>query len=134
VVSVVLAFSYFAPALGVDVAPVQSHNDGNNCGRFGYGYHGGKHNFVCPSHEPKPAIEAAQAVRSQALPATSGGNANTSRPAAAPATKPVLPATNTVVPATKTLVPATKAVIDVPVSDGVGQWRGFTELLLRQLS
>jgi len=118
IVGIVLGFSYFAPALGVDVSPVNNAST-TNCGRFGYGYHGGKHNFPCPSHEPKPAIQAAPVV-SQALPATRSGTLTTSQPAT--------------VPATRSVVPATRSVIDAPVPVGVSQWKDFTELLLRQLS
>ena len=119
IVGIVLGFSYFAPALGLDASPVNQAST-TNCGRFGYGYHGGKHNFLCPSPEPKPAIQAAPVVRSQALPANRSGTLTTSQPATAPSTRTVLPATG--------------SVIDAPVSVGVSQWRGFTELLLRQLS
>ncbi len=57
IVALVLAFSYFAPALGL-VAPTVSTGVGVNCGRFGYGYHGGKHLFICPnSPQPAPAIQ-----------------------------------------------------------------------------
>jgi hypothetical protein len=112
VVSVVLAFSYFAPVLGLDAPPVKSASP-TNCGRFGYGYHGGKHQFICPSHEPQPAYQpqpafqaAAPAARSQAFPATS-------QPAAAP---------------------VTRAVVSTPVSAGVTYWRAFIELVRRQLS
>ncbi len=57
IVALVLAFSYFAPALGL-VAPRVSTGVGVNCGRFGYGYHGGKHLFICPnSPQPAPAIQ-----------------------------------------------------------------------------
>jgi hypothetical protein len=121
IVGIVLGFSYFAPALGVDVAPVNSHNQDMNCGRFGYGYHGGKHNFVCPTHPPAansdatPVNTQASAVKSQA-PATLNGSSTTNQPPA-----PVA-------------APATKSVVGVPVSVGVSQWRGFTELVLRQLS
>jgi len=124
VVGLVLAFSYFAPALGVDVAPVKSH-DNPNCGRFGYGYHGGKHNFVCPTQPPPALPDVAQAA-----PATN---------AQAPAVKSQVPAgpsggrTTNPQPGPVT-VPATKTVIAVPVSIGVNQWRSFTELVLRQLS
>jgi hypothetical protein len=123
VVSLVLVFSYFAPALGMTVAPVKSH-DNPNCGRFGYGYHGGKHNFVCPTQPPPALPDVAQfgsatatlapAVKSQA-PAPSGGSAK-------------------IQPTGPLSVPVTKSVIAVPVSIGVNQWRGFTELVLRQLS
>ncbi len=57
IVALVLAFSYFAPALGLVGPPVQS-GFGVNCGRFGYGYHGGKHLFGCPNRPfPSPAIQ-----------------------------------------------------------------------------
>jgi hypothetical protein len=123
VVSLVLVFSYFAPALGMTVAPVTSH-DNPNCGRFGYGYHGGKHNFVCPTHPPAANPDVAHfgsatnaqapAVKTQA-PAPPGGSVTIQRSGPASA-------------------PATNRVIGVPVSLGVNQWRGFTELVLRQLS
>jgi hypothetical protein len=48
VVSLVLVFSYLIPAAGSGPGPVKSSHH-TNCGRFGYGYHGGKHNFVCPN-------------------------------------------------------------------------------------
>jgi hypothetical protein len=57
IVALVLAFSYFAPALGL-VAPAVSGGTGVgvNCGRFGYGYHGGKHLMPCPNPVyPSPA-------------------------------------------------------------------------------
>jgi len=49
VVAIVLAFSYFAPALGAIAPGPNQHAFGANCGRFGYGYHGGKHHFPCPN-------------------------------------------------------------------------------------
>src|ERR1700716_910081 len=55
IVALVLAFSYFAPALGLVAPPVQSWS-GVDCGRFGYGYHGGKHGATCPNRIfPPPA-------------------------------------------------------------------------------
>ena len=127
VVSLVLVFSYFAPAFGLNVAPVKSH-DNSNCGRWGYGYHGGKNNFTCPSPQAPPVkqpafVQAPPAVKTQAPVSQQSNPANP--PAPAPATVPA--------PAPVT-VPATKTVIDVPVSTGVNQWRGFIELVLRQLS
>jgi hypothetical protein len=132
IVGIVLAFSYFAPALGVDVAPVTSHDTDNNCGRFGYGYHGGKHHFPCPSHSPDTA--GPEVVHPDG--AQGSTQVNTKAPAVSsqsPAAPPASVATNprsALVPA-----PATKTVVvNVPVSVGVSQWRGFTELVLRQLS
>jgi hypothetical protein len=133
VVAVVLAFSYFAPALGVNVAPVTSHNQGDNCGRFGYGYgdHGGKHEFPCPSHSPETAgPEVAHPDGAQ-----NSSQVNTKAPAVS-SQSPASPAANGVTnpQAAPMPVPATKTVVvSVPVSIGVNQWRGFTELVLRQL-
>jgi hypothetical protein len=125
VVGIVLAFSYFAPALGVDnIAPVKSHDQNDNCqqtGQNGYGYRG-KHNFACQSDKPQPANP-------------DGSQGTTAVNSHAPATKNQPPAPQPANPAT-TPAPApatTKTVIDVPVSVGVSQWRGFIELLRRQL-
>jgi hypothetical protein len=116
-VAIVLAFSYFAPVLGVNVDPVKHHDDAN-CGRNGYGYHGGKHNFVCPTRPPaanpdnapvKGAVSTQSPIIRSQSPATPAGSSVTT-------------------PATK------KVVVGVPVSAGVGQWRGFTDLVRRQLS
>ena len=124
VVGIVLAFSYFAPALGVDVAPVKSHDQNDNCqqtGQNGYGYRG-KHNFACQTDKPQPAnpdgAQGSTAVHSQA----------STMKSQAPATRPVNPATKPA-PAPAT----TKTVIDAPVSVGVSQWRGFIDLVRRQL-
>ena len=123
IVGIVLAFSYFAPALGVDVAPVKSHDQNDNCqqtGQNGYGYRG-KHKFACQSDAPQPAnpdgSQGSTAVHSQASAVKSQ----------APATRPVAPA------AKPPLAPVTKVVIDVPVSVGVSQWKVFIELVRRQL-
>jgi len=129
VVGIVLAFSYFAPALGVDVAPVKSHDQNDNCQQTGqngngYGYRG-KHNFACQSDKPQPAnpdgAQGTSAVNSHA-PATKSQPPGP--PPASPTTKPA--------PAPVT-APATKTVIDVPVSAGVTQWRGFIDWVRRQL-
>lgn len=78
IVALVLAFSYFAPALGL-VAPAVQTGVGVNCGRFGYGYHGGKHLLICPNRPfPSPAIQPLGGVapkpvsppRAPALPVT----------------------------------------------------------------
>src|SRR2546425_1470593 len=114
VVSVVLAFSYFLPVLG-DVAPgpVQ-HASGVNCGRFGYGYHGGKHMFICPNR-PFPG-HVAQAVSSDAAkPAV--GSATSGTTSSEPATVPARTATERA----------------ASVSTGFTQWRAFTGLVLQEL-
>src|SRR2546423_13094990 len=112
VLGIVLAFSYFAPALGFVAPPVNSAAH-TNCGRFGYGYHGGKHDFVCPTHGPKPAggVQAPPATR---VPPAVGANilAGTQQ-ASAPRTKSPSAAT-----------PTRKAVVDSGVTDGIGQRRG----------
>src|SRR3989442_10061727 len=86
-VAVVLAFSYFLPVLG-DVAPgpVQ-HASGVNCGRFGYGYHGGKHMFICPNR-PFPGHGAQVVSCDAAKPAVGSATigTNSSGPATLPAT------------------------------------------------
>ena len=116
VVSVVLAFSYIAPAVGLDVAPVK-HFDQPNCGRNGYGYHGGKNNLTCPSPHPPPVITPAVV---QAAPAA--------KPQAPP------PASASASPAVHSTAPSSRLVIDAPVFAGVSQWRVFIELLRRQLA
>ena len=114
VVAIVLAFSYFAPALGFAPDPVKQASH-TNCGRFGYGYHGGKHLFVCPSPKnPPPAVR-------QAVPVTGSKEAA----AAKPGTTVSQPA-----PASSAI---TKAVVDGQVAAGVKQWRAFAGLVLRQL-
>src|SRR6266550_5771679 len=90
VLGIVLAFSYFAPALGFVAPPVNSAAH-TNCGRFGYGYHGGKHDFVCPTHGPQPA-GGVQAPSSGRVPPAVGANTPTgsqqvvTQPALAPRT------------------------------------------------
>jgi hypothetical protein len=133
VVAVVLAFSYFAPALGVDVAPVKSHNQGDNCGRFSYGYrdHGGKHEFPCPSHSPEtagPEVAHPDGAQGTSQVNTKGPAVSSQSPASPAANLASNPqAASVPAPATKTVV------VGGPVSVGVNQWRGFTELVLRQL-
>jgi len=128
VVAVVLAFSYFAPVLGIDVAPVNSHDQDNNCGRFGYGYHGGKHHFACPS--PSPDRAGPEVANPDGAQGTSEVNTKAPAVSSQSAAKPATTQAPAPAPA-----PATKTVVvNVPVSIGVNQWRGFTELVLRQLS
>jgi hypothetical protein len=121
VVSLVLAFSYFSPAFGLNVAPVKSH-DNPNCGRFGYGYHGGKHNFTCPTSPPPvltPAVvQAAPAVKSQA-PAPPSGSSLTTSGAGGLSTNPL---------------PSVNSTSNAPAAAGAAQWRAFTVLILRELS
>src|SRR5437868_7214323 len=83
VLGIVLAFSYFAPALGFVAPPVNSATH-TNCGHFGYGYHGGKHDFVCPTHGPKPA-GGVQAPGLGSAPPAGGAGSSTATQAAAPA-------------------------------------------------
>ena len=117
VVSVVLAFSYFAPAFGVNPPPVNDAGH-TNCGRFGYGYHGGKHDFVCPSPPaPPPAVQKAGPLAKNPTPAPSSGGSSASQPAPGPSNTPI-----------------TNSVIDVAVPVGASQWRAFIELVLRELS
>ena len=93
IVALVLAFSYFAPALGL-VAPTVSTGVGVNCGRFGYGYHGGKHLFTCPnSPQPAPAIQPLGGAPPPTLKPKPGAAPApilpTGQPPAAPALPPV---------------------------------------------
>jgi len=127
VLGIVLAFSYFAPALGFVAPPVNSAAH-TNCGRFGYGYHGGKHDFVCPTHGPKPA-GGAQAPPSTRVPPAVGANilagsqqASTQQ-AAAPRTS---------IPSAA--APARKGIVDSGVTDGLAQWRAFVDLVVTELS
>jgi hypothetical protein len=122
VLGIVLGFSYFAPAVGFVASPVNSATH-TNCGRFGYGYHGGKHDFVCPTHEPKPAVVfQAPAVGTGA--STQGAQNST-------ATHPPSPLGTTDSGAAP-LTP--RVVVDVPVRDGIGEWRAFVKLLLTELN
>ena len=117
VVSVVLAFSYFAPVLGMNGPPVSDPGH-PNCGRFGYGYHGGKHNFPCPTHPPQPAHPNTEAAAAgNAAPANASGPSATRPKPAAPSGKSI----------------AVQPVVGAPVSAGVTQWRSFTGLVLREL-
>src|SRR2546421_1861187 len=89
VVSVVLAFSCFAPVLGMNGPPVNDPGH-PNCGRFGYGYHGGKHNFPCPTHPPHPANPNTEVA--------AAGNASPAKAASSSATrpKPAVPSGNSI--------------------------------------
>ena len=120
VVSVVLAFSYLAPAEGMFAPPVKTA-DHPNCGRNGYGYHGGKHNFACPS-PPSQGV-----ITSSALPHAVVGSPAATQP-------PVGPATNS--PATQPAQDSTtpRPATAGPVAVDVTPWRSFAEFLLRQLS
>jgi len=119
VVAIVLAFSYFSPALGFAPDPVKSAAH-TNCGRFGNGYHGGKHNFVCPNAPgPPPAVR-------QAPPGTgSQGTAGAGGSATEPATAAAMGSTLT--------GPATKDAATGQVSVGVSEWRAFTRLVQQEL-
>ena len=91
IVALVLAFSYFAPALGL-VAPTVSTGVGVNCGRFGYGYHGGKHLFTCPnSPQPAPAIQPLGGAPPPPLQPKPGAPAAPIVPVAQPTPAPVVP-------------------------------------------
>jgi len=117
VVSVVLAFSYFAPVLGMNGPPVNDPGH-PNCGRFGYGYHGGKHMFPCPTHPPHPANPNTEAAAARnTAPANASGPSTTRPMPAAPPSKSI----------------AVQPVVGAPVSAGVTQWRSFTGLVLREL-
>jgi hypothetical protein len=120
VVGIVLAFSYFLPALGFVAPPVSSATH-TNCGHFGYGYHGGKHDFVCPTHGPQPAGGvAAPVVGSQQ--ARAGAHGSTITQAAPPQSNGLGGAAMT-----------TGIVVDAPLTDGVGEWRAFIKLVLTEL-
>ena len=91
IVALVLAFSYFAPALGL-VAPTVSTGVGVNCGRFGYGYHGGKHLFTCPnSPQPAPAIQPLGGAPPPPLQPKPGAPAAPILPSVQPKPVPVVP-------------------------------------------
>ena len=117
VVGIVLALSYIAPAQGMFAPPVKTH-DNPNCGRNGYGYHGGKHNFTCPS-PPSEAVISSSPLPPRAVVASPGAP----QPAAQPAgDSPVLS-------------PGTSNVVTPPLPvEVVTQWRSFAEFLLGQLS
>src|SRR3989442_10556495 len=118
VVGIVLALSYFAPAQGMFAPPVQTP-DHPNCGRNGYGYHGGKHNFTCPSPPtPGGVISSSPLPHAIASPGSAeqtGSAATISHPAAAPR-------------------PATSNVVTRAAPVDVSEWRSFTQFLVRQLS
>ena len=121
VVAIVLAFSYFAPALGaIGPGPVQSSFH-TNCGRFGYGYHGGKHLFVCPNRpfpgrvppgaaNPSGAVRNPEPVRSASGVSVASGVGQVAGSAAG------------------------RLSSGGAVPAGASQWRAFTELLLRELN
>ncbi len=119
VVGIVLAFSYFVPALGFVAPPVTSATH-TNCGHFGYGYHGGKHDFMCPTHGPKPAGGVAAPVLGGQQPAAGARGSATTQPAAPPRTT------------TPGAVALTTGIVG-PVTDGVGEWRAFVKLVLTEL-
>jgi len=118
VVAIVLAFSYFSPALGFTPDPVKSAAH-TNCGRFGDGYHGGKHNFVCPNAPgPPPAVR-------QVPPGTGQGSTGTGGSATEPAA--AAPRGSTLAGAVTTGAAAGQ------VSVGVSEWRAFTRLVQQEL-
>jgi hypothetical protein len=129
VLGIVLAFSYFAPALGFVGPPVREATH-TNCGRFGYGYHGGKHDFVCPTHGPRPANGAPPPAPVRSFPPATGGNA-------LPVTQPQVnrPASSqpASAPRTGSAAPTQKVVVDSNVTNGIGQWRAFVDLVVREL-
>src|SRR5438552_3864156 len=116
VVALVLAFSYIAPALGaIGPGPVQSSFH-TNCGRFGYGYHGGKHLFVCPNRpfpgrvppgaaNPSGAVRNPEPVRSASGVSVASGVGQVAGSAAG------------------------RLSSGGAVPAGASQWRAFTELL-----
>ena len=119
VVGIVLALSYFAPAEGMFAPPVKDH-DKANCGRNGYGYHGGKHNFTCPSPPTPGGVISSSPlphaiVASPGAPQPAGGSAAINQPAAAPR-------------------PGSSNVVTHAAPVDVSGWRIFTEFLVRQLS
>ncbi len=119
--AIVLALSYFAPALGFLAPPVNSAKH-TNCGRFGYGYHGGKHDFFCPKPRPEPPRGAAPTARPLPSPVGAHGSAAI-QPASAPRTKNAPAAAQ-----------APRVVVDASVTDGADEWRAFVRLLRTELS
>ncbi len=122
VLAIVLAFSYFAPALGFLAPPVTSAKH-TNCGHFGYGYHGGKHDFFCPKPRPEPPRGAAPTVRPRPSPVGAHGSAAIQPAAAAPRTTSAGAAAQ-----------PKRVVVDATVADGLGEWRSFVRLVLTELS
>jgi len=118
VVGIVLAFSYIAPAQGMFAPPVKTF-DNPNCGRNGYGYHGGKHNFACPS-PPSESVISSSPLPPRAVVASPGA---ATQPAARPGGESTVQS------------PGTSNVVTPPVPvEVVTEWRNFAEFLLRQLS
>jgi len=123
VVAVVLAISYFVPAAGdIGAGPVQAALH-PNCGRFGYGYHGGKHNFICPNRPFPGATPGAQPIN-PARPAVN--------PAGAPTQAAPVPTGGASSSAARSVAPG--VVLSAPVSQSVTQWRAFTDLILSEFS
>jgi hypothetical protein len=140
VVSLVLVFSYFLPAVGLVPPPVNQsfplpcrdgihdskHGYGYGCpgpkpvkspthtlcNQFGDGHHGGKDSIVCPSPTPGPPPAVHRAPPFVEPPLGSGGGRGQGAGVSTPISKPV---------------------VDAPVSDGVSRWRAFMELVLREM-
>jgi hypothetical protein len=140
VVSLVLVFSYAAPAVGLIIPPVNQSHPGDCeghgfhdkkhgygyrcpgpqpvksptatlCNQFGDGHHGSKDSLVCTSPSPGPPPAVRRAPPFNEPPSASRGGQGAGL--------------NT---------PTTKPVVDPSVSDAVSRWRAFMELVLRELS
>jgi hypothetical protein len=138
VVSLVLAFSYVMPAVGLIIPPViQSHP--GDCG--GHGIHDNKHGYGYGCPGPQPVKSPSPTRCNEFGDGHHGAKDSVLCPSPTPPGPP--PAVRLAPPfkdpslrgqGTGLSTPTTKPVIDSSVSDSVSRWRAFIDLVLHEVS